>query len=229
MKFINKMSTTYIGIGSKQKKINMKKLTLSSFLQFSSRSKLRDLFVNQTNQIITFVAAAFAVFLICVTAVYYIRTGSHEVFRFGGGDTLIEGATNGCEPKDIIALADDLSQEPLISQMAGPKGKGLDTPLEKYPELKESMKQFFMFAMLTKFTATTRSKPDEQIIRQQFADMATKKETDCKMNNLLKHINSGPYSADDATIIKKYATRFEEIGKCLGICKPEGGGGTIKK
>ena len=218
------MSTNYIGIGSKQKEnkqIHMKKLALSSFLQLSSRSKLRDLFVNQNNQIITFVAAAFAVFLICVTAVYYIRTGSHEVFRFGGGDTLIEGATNGCEPKDIVALADDLSQEPLISQMAGPKGKGLDTSLEKYPELKKSMEQFMKFVMLTKFTATTRSKPDEQIIRQQFADMATKKETDCKMNNLLKHINSGPYSADDATVIKKYATRFEEIGKCLGICKPD--------
>jgi hypothetical protein len=207
----------------------MKKVALSSFLQLSSRSKLRDLFVTQNNQIITFVAAAFAVFLICVTAVYYIRTGSHEVFRFGGGDTLIEGATNGCEPKDIIALADDLSQEPLISQMAPAEGKGMATSLEKYPELKKSMEQFFMFSMLTKFTATTRSKPDEQIIRQQFADMATKKETDCKMNNLLKHINSGPYSADDATVIKKYATRFEEIGKCLGICKPDDGGGTIKK
>ena len=197
-----------------------KKLALS-FLQVSSRSKLRDLFVNQKNQIITFVAAAFAVFLICVTAVYYIRIGSHEVFRFGGGDTLIEGATNGCEPKDIIALADNLSQEPLISQLAGPKGKGLNTSLEKYPELKKSMDEFMKFVMLTKFTATTRSKPDEQIIRQQFADMATKKETDCKMNNLLKHINSGPYSADDAMVIKKYATRFEEIGKCLGICKPD--------
>ena len=113
-----------------------------TFLQSSSRSKLRDLFVNQNNQIITFVAAAFAVFLICVTAVYYIRLGSHEAFRFGGGDTLIEGTTNGCEPKDIIALADDLSQEPLISQMDRPKGKGLDTSLEKYPELKKSMEQF---------------------------------------------------------------------------------------
>lgn len=215
------MSTTYIGIGSKQNKINMKKLALSSFLQVSSRSKLRDLFVNQPNQGITFVAAAFAVFLICVTAVYYIRTGSHEVFRFGGGDTLVEGATNGCEPKDIIALADDLSQEPLISQMAPKEGSGLNVSLKKYPELKKSMEQFFMFSMLTKFSATTRSKPDEQIIRQQFADMATKKETDCKMNNLLKHINSGPYSADDAKVIKKYANRFEEIGKCLGVCKPD--------
>ena len=70
------MYTTYIGIGSKQKKINNMNKALS-FLQLSSRSKLRDLFVNQNNQIITFVAAAFAVFLICVTAVYYIRTGSH--------------------------------------------------------------------------------------------------------------------------------------------------------
>ena len=156
-----------------------------------------------------------------MTAVYYIRTGSHEVFRFGGGDTLIEGATNGCEPKDIVALADDLSQEPLISQMAPVEGKGVAVSLDNYPELKKSMEQFMMFTMLTKFTATTRSKPDEQIIRQQFADMATKKETDCKMNNLLKHINSGPYSADDATVIKKYATRFEEIGKCLGVCKPD--------
>ena len=192
-----------------------------TFLQSSSRSKLRDLFVNQPNQIITFVAGAFAVFLICVTAVYYIRTGSYEAFRFGGGDTLIEGATNGCEPKDIIALADELSQEPLISQMAPAEGNGMATSLEKYPELQKSMKQFMMFTMLTKLTATTRSQPAEQIIRQQFADMATKKETDCKMNNLLKHINSGPYSANDAMVIKKYATRFEEIGKCLGVCKSD--------
>ena len=59
------MYTTYISIGSKQKKINMNKSTMHKlalpFLQLSSRSKLRDLFVNQTNQIITFVAAAFAV------------------------------------------------------------------------------------------------------------------------------------------------------------------------
>ncbi len=193
-----------------------------SILKIGARSILtKDCFVDQKNQLILFVAAIFTVFTVCVTAVYYIRNQSHQMFRFGGGETLIEGATNGCEPKDIIALADELSQDTLISNMKPAEGKGLNVSLDKYPELKKSMEQFFTFAFLTKFTSTMRSKPDEQKIRQQFSDMATKKETDCKMNNLMKHINSGPYSADDAATIKKYATRFEEIGNCLGICKPE--------
>lgn len=193
-----------------------------SILKIGARSILtKDCFVDQKNQLILFVAAIFTVFTVCVTAVHYIRNQSHQMFRFGGGETLIEGATNGCEPKDIIALADELSQDTLISNMKPAEGKGLNVSLDKYPELKKSMEQFFTFAFLTKFTSTMRSKPDEQKIRQQFSDMATKKETDCKMNNLMKHINSGPYSADDAATIKKYATRFEEIGNCLGICKPE--------
>jgi len=193
-----------------------------SLLKITARSICtKDCIVQQKNQTILFVAAIFTVCVICVTSVYYIRNQSHEVFRFGGGETLIEGATNGCEPKDIIKLADELSQDPLISDMKPAEGKGLNISLDKYPELKKSMDQFFMFSLLTKFTSTMRSKPDEQKIRQQFSDMASKKETDCKMNNLMKHINSGPYSADDAATIKKYATRFEEIGNCLGICKPD--------
>lgn len=187
----------------------------------TSLSFLRDCFANQKNQLILFVAALVAVSVICVTAVHYIRSSSHEAFRFGGGETLIEGATNGCEPKDIIELGDELSKNTLISSMKQDKGKGLNTDLEKYPELKKSMNEFMMNTILFKFATTMRSKPDEQKIRQAFSEMATKKETDCKMNNLLKHIDSGPYSADDKLQIKKYATRFEEIGKCLGICRPE--------
>lgn len=182
---------------------------------------LKDCFANQKNQTVLFIAAVVTVFVICVTAVHYIRASSHEVFRFGGGETLIEGATNGCEPKDIIELGDELSKNTLISSMKPKEGGGLNVDLKKYPELKKSMNEFFMNTMLFKFASTMRSKPDEQTIRQSFSDMATKKDTDCKMNNLLKHIDSGPYSADDKLQIKKYATRFEEIGKCLGICRPE--------
>ena len=182
---------------------------------------LRDCFATQKNQTVLFIAAVVTVFVICVTAVHYIRASSHEVFRFGGGETLIEGATNGCEPKDIIELGDELSKNTLISSMKPKEGGGLNVDLKKFPELKKSMNEFFMNTMLFKFASTMRSKPDEQTIRQSFSDMATKKDTDCKMNNLLKHIDSGPYSADDKLQIKKYATRFEEIGKCLGICRPE--------
>lgn len=184
---------------------------------------LKDCFANQKNQSVLFVAAVFTVFVICVSAVHYIRASSHEVFRFGGGETLIEGASNGCEPKDIVALGDELSKNTLISSMKTKEGQGLNVNLDKFPELKTSMEEFFMNTILFKFASTMRSKPDEQKIRQVFSDMATKKKTDCKMNNLLKHIDSGPYSADDKLEIKKYATRFEEIGKCLGICRPESG------
>jgi hypothetical protein len=184
---------------------------------------LRDCFVTQKNQSVLFVAAVFTVFVICVSAVHYIRASSHEVFRFGGGETLIEGASNGCEPKDVIALGDELSKNTLISSIKTNEGQGLNVKLDKFPELKKSMEAFFMNTILFKVSSTMRSKPDEQAIRHVFSDLATKKETDCKMNNLLKHIDSGPYSADDKLQIKKYATRFEEIGKCLGICRPESG------
>lgn len=187
----------------------------------SFRLFLKDCFANQKNQTVLFIAAVVTVFVICVTAFHYIRASSHEVFRFGGGETLIEGATNGCEPKDIIELGDELSKNTLISSMQTKEGQGLNVDLKDLPALKKAMEAFFMNTLLFKFASTMRSKPDEQKIRQVFSDMATKKETDCKMNNLLKHIDAGPYSADDKLEVKKYATRFEEIGKCLGICRPE--------
>ena len=168
----------------------------------------------QKNSAVSFIALAFAVSLICITAVYYIRSSSHEAFRFGGGETLIEGASNGCEPKDVIALGDSLAQEPVISSLKS------NTPsLEKYPELEKSMKGFNAFAMLARLASTMRSKPDEHLIRKMFSEMASKKELDCKMNNLLKHIDAGPHSAADKKIIKSYATRFEEMGRCIGACK----------
>jgi hypothetical protein len=180
---------------------------------------LRDSVVVQKNSAVMFVTAVFVVAIICVTAAHYIRSESHYAFRFGGGETLIEGASNGCEPKDIIALGDELSSDTLISALnANPKN------LDKYPELKKSMEQFNMFTMLIKMSSTMRSKPDEQMIRKTFSDMASKKELDCKMNNLLKHIDSGPHSADEKSVYKKYATRFEEIGNCLGVCKENKGG-----
>ena len=179
---------------------------------------LRDSVVVQKNSAVMFVTAVFAVALICVTAVHYIRSESHYAFRFGGGETLIEGASNGCEPKDIIALGDELSTDKLISSMVD-KPKNLD----KHPELKKSMEKFNMFTMMVKFASTMRSKPDEQMIRKTFSEMASKKDMDCKMNNLLKHIDSGPHSADEKGVYKKYATRFEEIGNCLGACKENKG------
>ena len=175
---------------------------------------LRDSVVVQKNSTVSFVAAVFAVALICVTAVHYIRNSSHAVFRFGGGDTLVEGASNGCEPKDIVALGDELSQDPMISSM-----KKKPQSLEKYPELKKSMEQFGMLAIMTKFASTMRSKPDEHMIRKTFSDMASKKDMDCTMNNILKHIDSGPMLPDEKTAIKKYAARFEELGQCIGACK----------
>jgi hypothetical protein len=153
---------------------------------------LRYSVVVQKNSAVMFVAAVFAVALICVTAVHYIRSSSHEAFRFGGGETLVEGASNGCEPKDIIALGDELSNDPLISAL-----KSDAKSLEKYPELQKSMQQFGMFTIMTKIASTMRSKPDEQMIRKTFSELASKKDMDCKMNDLLKRIDSGPYSADE--------------------------------
>jgi hypothetical protein len=191
------------------------KLTKIQPIQLEGMGRLlRDAVVVQKNSAVSFVAAVFAVALICVTAVHYIRSSSHEAFRFGGGETLIEGASNGCEPKDIIALGDELSQDPVISEM-----NKKSPSLEKYPELKKAMEQFQMFVIMTKFASTTRSKPDEHMIRKTFSDMASKKEMDCTMNNFLKHIDSGPYSADEKKVYKKYATRFEELGHCIGACK----------
>jgi hypothetical protein len=175
---------------------------------------LRDSVVVQKNSAVMFVAAVFAVALICVTAVHYIRSSSHEAFRFGGGETLVEGASNGCEPKDLITLGDQLSNDPLISGL-----KSVPKSLDKYPELQRSIGQFSTFVMLTKFATTMRSKPDEQMIRKTFSDMAVEKNIDCKFNDLLKRIDSGPHSADEKGVFKKYATRFEELGNCLGVCK----------
>lgn len=175
---------------------------------------LRDSVVVQKNSTVSFVAAVFAVALICVTAVHYIRNSSHGVFRFGGGDTIVEGASKGCEPKDVVSLGDELSQDPMISSL-----KKKSPSLEKYPELQKSMQQFNMFTMMFKIASTMRSKPDEQLLRAMFSDMASKKDMDCTMNNMLKHIDSGPMSSDEKNAIKKYTTRFEEMGHCIGACK----------
>lgn len=175
---------------------------------------LRDSIVVQKNSAVSFVAAVFAVALVCVTAVHYIRSSSHEAFRFGGGETLVEGASNGCEPKDIIALGDELSQDPVISAMVKKRQS-----LEKFPELQKSMESFQMFAVMAKYASTMRSKPDEHLIRKTFSDMASKKDMDCKMNNIMKHLDGGPYSTDEKNVYKKYATRFEELGHCIGACK----------
>ena len=170
--------------------------------------------VVQKNSAVSFVALAFAVSIICVTAVHYIRGSSHQAFRFGGGETLIEGASNGCEPKDIIALGDSLSVEPVISTM-----NRKEPSLESYPELQKSMHDFKTFVMLAKASSAMRSKPDEHVIRKMFSELASKKELDCKMNNFMQHIDKGPYSAEEKRVFKTYATRFEEIGHCIGACK----------
>ena len=192
----------------------MAKLQMAKLQMEGTCRLLRDCVVVQKNSVVSFVALAFAVSLICITAVHYIRSSSHEAFRFGGGETLIEGASNGCEPKDIIELGDSLSQEPVISSL-----KGNNTSLEKYPELKKSMEVFGMFVMMAKAASTMRSKPDEHLIRKMFSDMASNKNLDCNMNNFLQHIDKGPYSAADTKVFKSYATRFEEIGRCIGACK----------
>jgi hypothetical protein len=170
--------------------------------------------------VITFASTLFLLCVFCVTVVHYMRSDAHDAFRFGGGDVLREGAIGGgCEPKDIISLGDDLSSEPLISSMDEKSLEKELGPMSKDPKFKDSFQDFWMNALIFKYAATMRSKPDEQILRKIMSEGAAKKNTDCAMKNLMEKIESTSASANTKNMIKKYATRMTNIGQCLGWCK----------
>jgi hypothetical protein len=149
--------------------------------------------------------------------VHYMRSDAHDAFRFGGGDVLREGVVGGgCEPKDIISLGDDLASDPLISSMNTDKDM---IALDKDPKFQDSFQSFFMNALIIKYAATMRSKPDEQNLRKIMSEGAAEKKTDCTMKNLMEKIEATNVSANTKNTIKKYATRMTNMGQCLGWCK----------
>ena len=173
--------------------------------------------IGSSSPLITFASSLFLLCVFCITAVHYMRSDAHDTFRFGSGDVLREGAVGGgCEPKDIISLGDDLASEPLISSMQPNKEISV---LDNDPNFKDSFGALLMNALIFKFAATMRSKPDEQNLRKIMSEGAAKKETDCTMNNLMEKIEATSVSANTKNIIKKYATRMTNIGQCLGWCK----------
>jgi hypothetical protein len=166
---------------------------------------------------IHFASGLFLLCVFCITVVHYMRSDAHDAFRFGGGDVLREGAVGGgCEPKDIISLGDDLSSDPLISSMQTHKDM---IALDKDPKFKDSFETFFMNALIIKYAATMRSKPDEQNLRKIMSEGAAEKKTDCTMKNLIGKIEATSVSADTKNTIKKFATRMTNMGQCLGWCK----------
>jgi hypothetical protein len=173
--------------------------------------------IGSSSPIITVASSLFLLCVFCITVVHYMRSDAHDAFRFGGGDVLREGAVGGgCEPKDIISLGDDLAADPLISSMQPNKEI---SDLAKDPKFKDAFDAFWMNALIFKYAATMRSKPDEQNLRKIMSEGAAKKETDCTMKNLIGTIEATSASADTKNTIKKYATRMTNIGQCLGWCK----------
>lgn len=173
--------------------------------------------IGSSSPIITVASSLFLLCVFCITVVHYMRSDAHDAFRFGGGDVLREGAVGGgCEPKDIISLGDDLAADPLISSMQPNKEISV---LDKDPKFKDAFGAFWMNALIFKYAATMRSKPDEQNLRKIMSEGAAKKETDCTMKNLIGTIEATSASADTKNTIKKYATRMTNIGQCLGWCK----------
>ena len=162
----------------------------------------------------------FILCVFCVSATHFIRNESHGVFRFNTG-TLREGAVGGggCEPKDIIALGDALSTDPIISGIK--ENKQITEAINKSTlAAQNSWSSFQKFAMMAKGAATMRSKPDEQLIRQIMAQGAASKEVECALFDVLgKEIEPTSLSVEQKNRIKKYATEMANMGQCLGWCK----------
>ena len=164
----------------------------------------------------------FILCVFCVSAAHFMRSESHNLFRFNPyGGTIREGVVGGgCEPKDIISLGDRLASDPVISGMD--QNKQISEAINKSTEAAKNLwGGFQMFVTMARAAATMRSKPDEQHIRKIMADGATKKEIDCEMFKMLpKEIEAvAGLSAEQKNTIKKYTNEFLIMGQCLGWCK----------
>ena len=150
-----------------------------------------------------------------------MRSSSHDVFRFGCGETLREGL-EGCEPKDIILLGDEMATDPIMSgieenktiltRLAGDKTGSAAGPLTS---------AILELSMIFRGASTMRSKPDEQMIRHMMAEFARKKDIECdRMIQVSGDIdNTTALSVAQKDTLKKYMTKMINMGKCIGACK----------
>lgn len=171
---------------------------------------------------VQFFCVLFILCVFCVSATYFMRTDSHNVFQFYTGKTIREGAIGGggCEPKDIIALGDALSTDPIISGLTQNKQISEVIKNSKSEKVKAVWNDFNKIAIMAKGAAMMRSKPDEQMIRKVMAEGAANKNIDCtKMSEDIKEIETTGLSAEQKNTIKKYTSEMVNMGQCLGWCK----------
>jgi hypothetical protein len=171
-------------------------------------------------KVVYFLCLLFILCVACITATHYMRSSSHDVFRFGCGETLREGLGSGCEPKDIILLGDELASDPIMSSIEENKKIGELLKDDKDKELRDLWAVLMQFSMMIKAASMMRSKPDEQIIRGTLAEMATKTKIECaKIIELTGTLEKSSLSVQQKDTIKKYATKMVNMGKCIGACK----------
>ena len=167
-------------------------------------------------KVVYFLCLLFILCVACITATHYMRSSSHDVFRFGCGETLREGLGSGCEPKDIILLGDELASDPIMSSIE--ENKKIGELLKDDNELGNLWRTLLQFSMMFKAASMMRSKPDEQMIRGTLAEMATKKE-DCNKLMDSRNLEKSSLSVQQKDTIKKYLTKMVNMGKCIGFCK----------
>jgi hypothetical protein len=168
-------------------------------------------------KVVYFLCLLFILCVACITATHYMRSSSHDVFRFGCGETLREGLGSGCEPKDIILLGDELASDPIMSSIE--ENEKIGKLLKDDEELRELWGALMQFSMMFKAASMMRSKPDEQMIRATLADMATNK-ADCKkLIEMSSKLEKSSLSVQQKDTIKKYLTKMVNMGKCIGFCK----------
>jgi hypothetical protein len=168
-------------------------------------------------KVVYFLCLLFILCVACITATHYMRSSSHDVFRFGCGETLREGL-EGCEPKDIILLGDEMATDPIMSGIE--ENKTILTRLKNDDAIMLTS-AILELSMLFKGASTMRSKPDEQMIRHMMAEFARKKNIDCDMMIQLSSTidNTTALSVAQKDTLKKYMTKMINMGKCIGACK----------
>ena len=168
-------------------------------------------------KVVYFLCLLFILCVACITATHYMRSSSHDVFRFGCGETLREGLGSGCEPKDIILLGDELAADPIMSSIE--ENKKIGELLKDDEELGNLWSSLLQLSMMFKAASMMRSKPDEQMIRAAVADMATQKIECAKIMEVTGKLEKSSLSVEQKDTIKKYATKMVNMGKCIGCCK----------
>ena len=168
-------------------------------------------------KVVYFLCLLFILCVACITATHYMRSSSHDVFRFGCGETLREGLGSGCEPKDIILLGDELASDPIMSSIE--ENEKIGKLLKDDEKLGNLWGSLLQFSMMFKLASMMRSKPDEQMIRASLADLATKKQDCNELMDMSRNLEKSSLSVQQKDTIKKYLTKMVNMGKCIGYCK----------